>query len=303
MASVEEREPFAFTPAETAALLEDQRQAGRSSLLLSTCNRCELYWSGDDDLEPWFRQVAEAGEQSPPPPAATMGSRPCVTSSRLPQVSIRRFWARPRSWARCGGPMMRRALRDHDPGDGPDPVGRARCRTSGPLRDDARPPPGFGELGSSRPDCRALGRRSGPEEVVVLGAGEAAEGVLRALHERGLPGHAAEPASGASQGAGGGLGSRQRAWEELRQRLARAPTFCWWPPAAREPVVSGGRAFPGDGGPMRPGALRDGSGVPRNVDPARAASPAIHLFDLDDLQRLCCPGRRTASAALDDADR
>ena len=60
MAPVEERERFALTPAEVAALLGQQFAAGRSSLLLSTCNRCELYWSGDSDLEPWFRGFAEA---------------------------------------------------------------------------------------------------------------------------------------------------------------------------------------------------------------------------------------------------
>jgi glutamyl-tRNA reductase len=41
--------------------------------------------------------------------------------------------------------------------------------------------------------------------------------------------------------------------------------------------------------------------VPRNVDPAAREIPGIHLFDLDDLQRLCCPTAGAASAALDDA--
>jgi glutamyl-tRNA reductase len=41
--------------------------------------------------------------------------------------------------------------------------------------------------------------------------------------------------------------------------------------------------------------------VPRNVDPAARSIPGVHLFDLDDLQRLCCPAAGAASAALDDA--
>ena len=41
--------------------------------------------------------------------------------------------------------------------------------------------------------------------------------------------------------------------------------------------------------------------VPRNVDPAAREIPGVHLFDLDDLQRLCCPAAGAASAALDDA--
>src|SRR4029079_10900137 len=31
-----------------------------SALLLSTCNRCELYWSGDDDGEAWFKELAQS---------------------------------------------------------------------------------------------------------------------------------------------------------------------------------------------------------------------------------------------------
>ena len=41
--------------------------------------------------------------------------------------------------------------------------------------------------------------------------------------------------------------------------------------------------------------------VPRNVDPAARGVPGVHLFDLDDLQRLCCPAAGAASTALDDA--
>ena len=65
-ATVEERERFAFSRADTLALLESQRQAGRSALLLSTCNRCELYWSGDGDGEEWFRVLAQSRGVAPP---------------------------------------------------------------------------------------------------------------------------------------------------------------------------------------------------------------------------------------------
>jgi glutamyl-tRNA reductase len=43
--------------------------------------------------------------------------------------------------------------------------------------------------------------------------------------------------------------------------------------------------------------------VPRNVEPAARSVPGVQLFDLDDLQRLCCPAAGTASAALDEAER
>jgi glutamyl-tRNA reductase len=43
--------------------------------------------------------------------------------------------------------------------------------------------------------------------------------------------------------------------------------------------------------------------VPRNVDPMARSTDCIQLFDLDDLQRLCCPAAGTATAALAEAER
>ena len=43
--------------------------------------------------------------------------------------------------------------------------------------------------------------------------------------------------------------------------------------------------------------------VPRNVEPAARQLPGIQLFDLDDLQRLCCPAAAAPAAALQDAER
>jgi glutamyl-tRNA reductase len=44
-------------------------------------------------------------------------------------------------------------------------------------------------------------------------------------------------------------------------------------------------------------------GVPRNVDPAARATPGVELFDLDDLERLCCPAVGTTPPALAEAER
>ena len=44
--------------AEVAAWLQVQAAAGSTALLLSTCNRCEIYWTGGPDLEAWFRDFA-----------------------------------------------------------------------------------------------------------------------------------------------------------------------------------------------------------------------------------------------------
>src|SRR5919108_293596 len=57
-AGIQLREQLAFSPAEVAAWLQGQAAAGSTALLLSTCNRCEIYWTGGPDLEAWFRDFA-----------------------------------------------------------------------------------------------------------------------------------------------------------------------------------------------------------------------------------------------------
>jgi glutamyl-tRNA reductase len=143
----------------------------------------------------------------------------------------------------------------------------------------------------------------GAREVVVLGAGEAAEGVLRALHEQGAsnvtllnrrPVRAKVLAEAWGAGAGG--------WEELQPRLESADLLLVATAGAR-PVVSAAQLSKAAAErPDRELLVMDLS-VPRNVEPAARNVPGVHLFDLDDLQRLCCPAAGTASDALDEAER
>jgi glutamyl-tRNA reductase len=141
----------------------------------------------------------------------------------------------------------------------------------------------------------------GSREVVVLGAGEAAEGVLRALHQLGasrvtlltrrpMRSQALAEAWGATSGD----------WEQLTQKIESADLLLVATGSSR-PVVTAEQLSRAVG--TRPGRelfVMDLS-VPRNVDPAARNIPDVKLFDLDDLQRLCCPAAAAASAALDDA--
>jgi glutamyl-tRNA reductase len=43
--------------------------------------------------------------------------------------------------------------------------------------------------------------------------------------------------------------------------------------------------------------------VPRNVEPAARCLPKVQLFDLDDLQKLCCPAAGEPSIAVAEAQR
>jgi glutamyl-tRNA reductase len=143
----------------------------------------------------------------------------------------------------------------------------------------------------------------GSRGVVVLGAGEAAEGTLRALSERGATNVALlnrhpERAQVLAQAWGATVGNLG----QLEQKLEGADLLVV-ATASVHPVVTGAE--------LAQVAARRGDrelfvvdlGVPRNVDPAARATAAVQLFDLDDLERLCCPAVGTAPAALADAER
>ena len=303
MASVEERERFALTPAEATALLRRQHEAGRSCLLLSTCNRCELYWTGDDDLEPWFRGLAQARGATEPQLlrydgldavrhlfAVTAG----LDSQILGETEILGQVRRAYDTARAAGSTARdldlifsAALASGRRVRAETLLGRhpASVSTAAVALMAAR----WGEIGD-RP-------------VVVLGAGEAAEGVLRSLNEHGAskilllnrrPSRARVLAEA--------WGATAAAWEELDWALAEADLLFVATASARAVVSACQLARATAARPDRELLVLDLS-VPRNVEPEARCTPGVQLLDLDDLQRLCCPAAATPSAALNEAER
>jgi glutamyl-tRNA reductase len=301
-ASVEERELFAFTPAETVALLEDQHRAGRSSLLLSTCNRCELYWSGDEDLEPLFRRLAKRREAGSAAQLIRHDGLAAVRhlfvvtagldSQILGETEILGQVRRAYDTARAAGSTTRDM--DLILSAALAAGRRVRCETS-----LGRHP---ASVSSAAVDLIAeRWGKIGSREVVVLGAGEAAEGVLRALHELGAsrvtllnrrPLRAKVLAEA--------WGARSGPWEELTQKLETADLLLVATAGSR-PVLSAAQLSRGPATRSDRELFVMDLSVPRNVDPAARDIPGVQLFDLDDLQRLCCPGAGAASAALDDA--
>lgn len=302
MAGVEEREPFAFTPAQTAALLEDQRKAGRSSLVLSTCNRCELYWSGDEDLEPWFRQISEQRGAASTPQLLRYDGLAAVRhlfivtagldSQILGETEILGQVRRAYDMARAAGTTTRDM--DLILSAALAAGRRVRCETL-----LGRHP---ASVSSAAVDLMAeRWGEIGSREVVVLGAGEAAEGVLRALHELGasrvtllnrrpVRAQVLAEAWGATSGR----------WEELAQTLESADLLLVATAGSR-PVISASQISQAVATRSDRDLFVMDLSVPRNVEPAAREIPGVHLFDLDDLQRLCCPAAGAASAALDDA--
>ena len=299
-ASVEERERFAFTALETASLLEDLKADGLPGLLLSTCNRFELYWYGPGDGEAWFRALA--GGRSPAPQLSMEDGLAAVRhlfrvsagldSQIIGETEILGQVRRAYDAARAAGtttPEMdlifsaalnggRRVRRETVLGRHPHSVSSAAVDLA------------FEELGHS------VGK------ALVLGAGEAAEGVLRALHERGqaqvtlLSRHLDRAAVLATA-----WGAEAGSWEELDGHLASSDLVLVATASARPVLTASQLAGAADGTNERKLIVID-LGVPRNVEPSARVLPGIELLDLDDLQQRCCPAAGTASAELAEAE-
>jgi glutamyl-tRNA reductase len=302
-ASVGEREQLAFSRVEILALLESRQRAGRSGLLLSTCNRCELYWSGSDDGEGWFRDLARS-----------RGVVPTGTLTRHDgMAAVRHLFtvaAGLDSQILGETEILGQVRRAYDAGRGAgtttremDLIFSAALAAGRRVRRETLLGRHPASVSSAAVDLIAEQWGAiGDHGVVVLGAGEAAEGVLRALHERGassvilLNRHPDKARVIASA-----WGAEVGFWGELNDRLAAVDLLLVATASAR-PVVTAGQLAGVATARERDLFVMD-LAVPRNVEPAARAITGIRLFDLDDLQRLCCPAVGNASPALDEAER
>lgn len=302
-APVGERERFAFSRAEIVSLLESRHQAGKSGLLLSTCNRCELYWSGSDDGEAWFRDLSRSRGVNPPAKLTRYDGMAAVRhlfivsagldSQILGETEILGQVRRAFDAGRAAGTTTRDM----------DLIFSAALAAGRRVRRETLLGRHPASVSSAAVDLIAeqwggIGERG----VVVLGAGEAAEGVLRALHERGasrvtlLSRHPDKARVLATA-----WGAAAAAWGELDLRLDRADLLLVATASAR-PVVTAAQ-LSGIAERRDQGLVVMDLAVPRNVEPSARNIDRIRLFDLDDLQRLCCPASGSASAGLAEAER
>ena len=97
-------------------------------------------------------------------------------------------------------------------------------------------------------------------------------------------------------------GATPHGWEALPALLDGAELL-FVATAASRPVVSAAELAAAVAGRTDGELLTMDLSVPRNVQPEARSLPGVRLFDLDDLQRLCCPAAGTPAAALDDAER
>jgi len=304
-AGVGVRERLVLSSDETSAWLDRERHAGRSLVVLSTCNRLELFWWGDHDQEAGLRALAqERGVSLDPRTVYRRDGLPALShlflvaagldSQVLGEHEIAGQVRRAHDQAREGGTTTwqldaaftaalasgRRVRRETALGKHPASVASASVAHA----------------------KRCAGGSFSDKHVVVLGAGEAAEGLLRVLQTEpraSLVVLARTPERGEALVAGA-TGS-SAAWDALPAALAQADVV-FAATAAIEPVLSCSMlAAALDSRRSRSIVILD-LAVPRNVDPLARDLRGVKLFDLDDLRLQHCPAAVGSAPALAEAE-
>jgi glutamyl-tRNA reductase len=300
-AGIQVREQLAFSGAEVAAWLQGQAAAGSTALLLSTCNRCEIYWTGGPDLEAWFRDFAFArgvplgeallrldGEEAVRhlfEVAAGLDSQVLGEAEVLGQV--RRAY----DAARAAGTTNRLI----------DTVLSAALVAGRRVRRETKLGRHPASVGSAAVDVAASVTPLAPARVLIIGAGEVADGVLRALQGRTARAAVITRRLDRAAALASTFGAVAGEWDALDAMLSAADVV-FVGTAASAPLLGAPRLAEAVGDSGRQVAVFD-LAVPRNVDPAARDIPGIKLFDLDDLQQLRCPVEGFSSPTLDHARR
>src|SRR3954470_17327577 len=300
-APVKVREQLVLPPAEATAWLDQQRAAGRSAVILATCNRFEVYWTGSDDLEPWFDEFARSRAIEPGMAIVREDGIACVRhlyqvaagldSQILGETEILGQVRRAHQATQEAGTSSRELDAMFS---GAIAAGRRVRRETGLGRHPA-------SVSSAAVDVAlAALSQDGRPTVLILGAGEVAAGVARALVDRGVrrvivvnrrPERAAALAEK--------WGVQSRAWTELRSLLPIAD-LVFVTTGAKHPLVRTGELAVA-------AARRESSlvvldlGVPRNVEPGRRGLAKVRLYDLDDLQERCCQAAQERSIVISQA--
>jgi glutamyl-tRNA reductase len=298
------REQLALGPAEVEALLASERAAGRHALLLSTCNRFEVYWSGLQEYEGWLTELATARGVSLSNALVRLDGAAAarhlfavaagLDSQVVGETEVLGQVRRAYDSARASGATSREM----------DLIFSGALTTGRRVRHETSLGRHPASVSSAAVEvaARELAGVIDSRCVVVLGAGEAAEGVLRSLHLTGATHvHLVNRNPERARTLASAWGASAHGWEELDQ-LLRPADLLFVATAASRPVLSAEQLAVLTAGRAAPLVTMDLS-VPRNVEPDARTLGGVRLIDLDDLQRLCCPAAGTAAAAFQDAER
>jgi glutamyl-tRNA reductase len=303
-AGVEVREQFALTPAEAEAWLEAERLAGRSAVLISTCNRCEVYWSGDHDLDRWFQDFARARGADQHHAVTRLDGSAAVRhlysvtagldSQILGEHEILGQVRRAYQAARAAGTTDRLL----------DAVFVGALNAGRRIRRETMLGRHPSSVSSAAVDVAAsVGGGLAGKRALVLGAGSVAEALLQALLPHRLAGTAVVNRHVArAQSLGAAWGAAWAGWSDLDALLAAADTVFVSTASTRPVVTAGTLAEAVAARSARRITVLDLS-VPRNVEPSARAVPGVQLYDLDDLQQLRCPASGFSAPAMAEAEQ
>lgn len=255
------------------------------AVAVSTCNRTELYVVGEAPDQAVHVLDARAGA---PLGEALYTARNCDAARHLYRV-VSGLDSMVVGEAEIQGQIKRayeRALAARTTGPLTNQLFRAALATGKRVRTETAISEGQASVASAAVDAaRALIGDLSTRHVVIVGAGENAEQVARAFHERGVTtmfvaNRHRDRAIALAARFGGGSGS----FDELPGELERADV-----------VVSSTASPHAIIGPEELGAVMDERGgrplllvdlaVPRDIDPACAAVGGVTLMDMDALQR------------------
>jgi glutamyl-tRNA reductase len=300
-AGIQLREQLAFSQAEVAAWLQGQAAADSTALLLSTCNRYEIYWTGGPDLEAWFRDFA-----------LTRGVAVGEVLLRLDgEAAVRHLFdvaAGLDSQVLGEAEVLGQVRRAYDAARGAGTTNRLiDTILSGALvagrrvRKETKLGRHPASVGSAAVDVAASVLPLGRSRVLIIGAGEVAEGVLKALQGRTARTAVVTRRLERAASLASAFGAVAGEWDALDAMLAAADVV-FVGTAASVPVLAAARLAEAVGHAGRTVAVFDLS-VPRNVEPAARDIAGVKLFDLDDLQQLRCPVEGFSSPTIAHARR
>ena len=292
------RERLAFTPEQTREALDHWRRVfpGVEAVLLSTCNRVEIYAATERESEPTLDQIAKFL-------ARFHGLEPAAVVEHLYQFSdeaaVQHLFTVAASLDSMvlGEPQIlaqvKQAYQVATEQDNTGPLTHAMFQAGLRVARRVASETAIHQRRVSIPSvavadfARQIFERFDDKETLVIGAGEMAEETLRYLQEEGarritvVNRHFPRAEELAQRWLG-----RARPWEELPQALTAADLVISTTGAGQAIVTREQFAAVETGRRDRPLLILD-LAVPRDFDPAIGDQPDVYLYSIDDLQAAC----------------
>jgi glutamyl-tRNA reductase len=293
-APVAMRERIALTPKGAERFMRElvAEEPIQEAVILSTCNRTELYLVVGDAVEAETEVLGRLARRAGVRPTELVGGiyslRNCDAARHLYRVTsglesmvvgetevqgqVKRAYEAALA-AQATGPLTNKLF-------------RAALATGKRVRTDTAISEGRASVASVAVDAArdAIGDLTS-RHVLIIGAGETAEGVARALHEQGVRTmFVANRRRDRAIALAKRFGGASVAFDALPDELAQADILIASTSSPHQILGAEELALVTPARAGRPLLLID-LAVPRDIDPACAELPGVTLYDVDDLQR------------------